>query len=41
METIRAVDLPGRARAAAWNALYAAQVERAEIVPADEAAFEA
>jgi len=41
METYRAADLPGRSRTAAWNELYAAQVERAELVPADEAGFDA
>lgn len=41
MDTYRAADLPGRSRAAAWNELYASQVERAELVPADEAGFDA
>jgi AraC-like DNA-binding protein len=41
MEIYRASSLPRRARAAGWSDLYSSHVERADVVPADEAAFDA
>ncbi|MEJ0036119.1 MAG: helix-turn-helix domain-containing protein [Gammaproteobacteria bacterium] len=41
METIRASGLPGRARAAAWNALYSARLDQVDVTPADHDTFDA
>src|SRR4051812_18033451 len=41
METFRASGLPGRTRAAAWNALYSSRLENVDVTPADCDTFDA
>jgi len=41
METFKASDLPGRTRAAAWNALYSSRLENVDVTPADTETFDA
>jgi AraC-like DNA-binding protein len=40
VETFRAVDLPSRTRTAAWNEIYAAHVESADLVPTGDPDFD-
>jgi AraC-like DNA-binding protein len=41
VETFRASGLPGRARAAAWAALYSSRLDNVDVTPADQDNFEA
>ena len=41
METFTASSLPGRTRAAAWNALYSSRLENVDVTPADTETFDA
>jgi AraC-like DNA-binding protein len=41
VETYRASSLPGHTRAAAWNEVYCAHLDAADLTPANEAGFDA
>lgn len=41
METFRASGVPGRARVAAWNALYSSRLDKVDVTPANHDTFDA